>query len=514
VAGVSPRLPFDDVYRGFYDLLGGAVTAVMANARAYEEERKRAEVLAELDRAKTTFFSNVSHEFRTPLTLMLGPLEEVLAQENNGHLAPKDWDQLKLAHRNSLRLLKLVNTLLDFSRIEAGRVQALYEPVDLSALTQDLASVFRSVIEKARVRFLVDCPPLPNPVYVDRGMWEKVVFNLLSNAFKFTFHGEICATLQQGHGSVVFSVSDTGIGIPPTEIPHLFERFHRVEGARGRTHEGTGIGLALVAELVKLHGGTVHVESEMDVGSRFFVTLPYGSTHLPPEKLAPPSTAASLGPRTCGFPEEAARWLPEGISETGTGVEKQGEPLGGTPSSGRILLADDNADMRLYLQNLLAPDYEVDAVTNGAQALRAIQQRVPDLVISDVMMPELDGFALLAELRKDKRTQQVPVLLLSARAGEESRIEGLDAGADDYLVKPFSALEFLARVRANIELAQLRQMLSKRAKFDSRFSLTRMSLAYRHGISAVISIGPMMLSSQWLGIAGPISKWGKWIGPQ
>lgn len=344
VAGVSPRLPFDEVYRGFFDLLGNGITAVMANARAYEQERKRAEVLAELDRAKTAFFSNVSHEFRTPLTLLLGPLEEVLEKETAGRLDTADWNQLRLAHRNSLRLLKLVNALLDFSRIEAGRVQALYEPVDLAALTRDLASLFRSVVDKAGLRFVVDCPSLRQPVYVDRSMWEKVVLNLLSNAFKFTFDGEIGVTLQERAGAAVFSVSDSGTGIPAHEIPYIFERFHRVEGARGRTHEGSGIGLALVAQLVKLHGGAVHVESEMGAGSTFSATIPFGSLHLSQERLAPTAASKPVDLSNRGFAEEALRWLPEDTLEPKMEVRTGPDLADAENVRGRILLADDNTD--------------------------------------------------------------------------------------------------------------------------------------------------------------------------
>ena len=218
------------------------MATAVTNARAYEEERRRSEALAELDRAKTAFFSNVSHEFRTPLTLMLTPLEEVLSKPV-GELADETRALLDVAHRNALRLLKLVNSLLNFSRIEVGRVQACYRPLDLGALTADLASNFRSATDKAGLELIVDCASLPMLIYVDRDMWETIVLNLISNAFKFTFAGKIEISLRPSkeEDAVEFTVHDTGTGIPSEELPRLFERFHRVEGARGRSHEGSGI---------------------------------------------------------------------------------------------------------------------------------------------------------------------------------------------------------------------------------------------------------------------------------
>ena len=279
VLGVSARRPFDAEYRRWFELLAAQIGGLIGNARAAEDDRQRAEALAELDRAKTTFFSNVSHEFRTPLALMLGPLEQALTSDG---LPAESRQHLEVAQRNSQRLLKLVNTLLDFSRIEAGRLQAHQEPVDLGTLTADIASVFRSTIESAGLTFTVDCPPLDEPVAVDREMWEKVVLNLLSNAFKFTLDGAIAIAVRRDGGTAVLTVRDTGTGIAAAELPHLFERFHRVRGAGGRSFEGSGIGLALVRELVRLHHGDVHVESAPGQGSTFRVTIPVQSPSSPP----------------------------------------------------------------------------------------------------------------------------------------------------------------------------------------------------------------------------------------
>lgn len=561
VVGLNPFRLFDGNYRGFIDLVAGQISASIANAEAYEAERKRAEALAELDRAKTVFFSNVSHEFRTPLTLMLGPLDDALAslgeqgsgageEQGSGRIdetpspyrpayLPALKHQLQVAHRNAQRLLKLVNTLLDFSRIEAGRIEAVYEPTDLAMLTTDLAGVFRSAIERAGLRLRVDCPPLPQLVYVDRQMWEKIVLNLLSNAFKFTFEGEIVVSLQWEerrmlqtpsseadtssleldtstselgastselgvsrsqlessastlHTSpsflphVVLEVRDTGTGIPAAELPHIFQRFHRVKGAAGRSYEGSGIGLSLVQELVKLHGGSIRVNSVVGQGTWFTISIPTGYSHLPGDRVASSQenrlqlhqsedqlmgaehSFASIETRATPYIAEVLRWLPDERSEQVDEWMREAAhhpstrpPTHPSPHSpalpARILLADDNADMRHYMRRLLHQQYEIEVVSDGVAALAAIRQQMPDLVLTDVMMPRLDGFGLLQALRANPDTQQIPIILLSARAGEESRIEGLAAGADDYLIKPFSARELLARVEATLKMARMRQ---------------------------------------------------------
>ncbi|HEV2115835.1 MAG TPA: PAS domain S-box protein [Terriglobales bacterium] len=462
LAGVSPHKALDESYRAFFDLVGRQIAASVADARAYEEERRRAEALAEIDRAKTLFFTNISHEFRTPLTLMLGPVENML-QSAGGVSSGVDREQLELVHRNSLRLLKLVNSLLDFSRMEASRVHAVYEPTDLAALTMELASIFRSAMERAGLRFAVECEALPEPVYVDREMWEKIVLNLLSNAFKFTFAGEVRLKLSGSDGQVELSVEDTGTGIPQDELPRIFDRFHRVEGARGRTYEGTGIGLALVHELVKLHGGSVKVESTLGRGSKFTVSLPLGKEHLPAERIETRSGRAPADVRADAYVEEAVRWLPQqsGAERTPGASAAQSDTAGVGDRRPLIVLADDNADLRAYVSRLLSQDYRVHAVANGEEALAATRKLHPDLVLTDIMMPGLDGFGLLKAIREDERTRAIPVILLSARAGEESRVEGLHTGADDYLVKPFTARELMARVDAHIRMAEVRRQVDK-----------------------------------------------------
>ena len=467
VLGIHPGRAFDDTYREFVRRIAEQIAIGLASARAHDQERRRAEALAEIDRVKTAFFSNVSHEFRTPLALMLGPLEEVLA-ESRERLGPDRHEQLVTVRRNALRLLKLVNTLLDFSRIEAGRVQAVYEPTDLSGLTAEIASVFRSAMENAGLRFSVECPPIGEPVHVDRDMWEKVVSNLLSNAFKFTFEGSVTVTLQSTTQAVELQVRDTGVGIPEEHRERVFERFHRIEGTQARTYEGTGIGLAFVQELVRLHGGDVRVDSTLGQGSTFTVRIPRGTAHLPMEHIQAAQPIVSTGVRAAVYAEEAQRWLPDEwgpVDVTALPKSASLTPLPQPePAADRelIVVADDNADMRKYLRHLLGGQYEVHTVSDGRQALETTRLLRPALLLADVMMPQLDGFGLLRAVRDDAVLASTPIILLSARAGEESRVEGLQAGADDYLVKPFTARELIARVEGHLKLAKLRRETAER----------------------------------------------------
>jgi signal transduction histidine kinase len=467
VLGLSSRRIVDEAYRGFCDLVAAGVGAALANARAYEEEREKLDQLAAIDRAKTAFFSNVSHEFRTPLTLILGPIEDAVS----GSRAALEGEDLRAVHRNALRLLRLVNSLLDFARIEAGRVEARFEPTDLSQLTEGLAGSFRSLLESAGLELVVDCPALSEPVYVDRAQWEKVVLNLLSNAFKFTFQGQVALRLSLAGGQVELAVSDTGTGIPEQELAHVFERFHRVEGARGRSFEGTGIGLALVQELARQHGGSVSVESAVGRGTTFRVRVPTGSAHLPAERVVRTSLPAPTGAGASAYLLEASQWRaaesPSAVRPSGAAAIVQPpalDPATPAPARARVLVAEDNADMREYLTRLLGARWQVQAVADGQAALEAAQADPPDLLLSDVMMPRLDGVALLRALRQDPKTSAIPVVLLSARAGEEAMLTGLETGADDYLVKPFSSRELSSRVGTHLELARVRRQAAEAAR--------------------------------------------------
>ncbi len=454
VAGVNRYRPLDDGYRDFLELLAGQLAGTINDARAFDFERQRAETLAQLDRAKTDFFTNISHEFRTPLTLLLGPAEDALSDADQP-LPDRQRGRVDVILRNGQRLLKLVNTLLDFSRLESGRLEAHFEPLDLAAYTRELAAMFDAAAERLGLTLTVDCPPLPEEVYVDRDLWAKIVLNLLSNALKFTFTGGIAVRLRAEGHEAVLSVTDTGTGIPPGELPHLFERFHRVHGAASRTHEGSGIGLALVSELTELHGGHVAAESVLDVGSTLTVRVPFGTAHV-----APGSVARRSGDGTASALRDAQGFLEE-VTHLADGAREEALPVPRrTPGEDvpRILVVDDNADIRDYVVNLLAGDYRVDTAVDGADGLAKARDSVPDLVLTDVMMPRMDGFELLAALQEDPLTLGVPVVMLSARAGEEGMLEGLDAGADDYLIKPFTGRELLARVRANLELDRARRV--------------------------------------------------------
>ena len=476
IAALNPYRHLDASYEGFLDLAAGQIAASITNAEAYETERKRAQELTDLDRAKTAFFSNVSHELRTPLTLILGPIEDALLSQ-----VPPSSESLEMLHRNALRLLKLVNGLLDFVRIEVGRMRAVYEPTDLSILTAQLASVFRSAIERAGLKLIVECPPLPEPVYVDREMWEKIVLNLLSNALKATFDGEVQVSISANDTGAQLTVRDTGTGIDENEIPHLFERFSRIEGARRRSHEGSGIGLALVHELVDMHGGSITVESKPEQGTTFRVTLPFGHEHLTHGHIERDARSPlDVHGTAVAYVQEALGWMPghdllkSQIAGSVAGDQDDDSPIGPVTPKPVVLLVDDNTDMREYVRTLLAGKFEVVAVRNGKLALEEISRRPPALVLTDVMMPEMDGFALLSALRKDPATATIPIIMLSARAGEEARIEGVEAGADDYLTKPFTARELVARVDAQLKMAHMRrEAAEQKAELTQEINRTR-----------------------------------------
>ncbi|MGC5015410.1 SpoIIE family protein phosphatase [Streptosporangium sp. DT93] len=478
VCGVNPRLqPYDE----FFGMLATSVSRALSGAEAHERERGHARRLARLDADKTAFFANVSHELRTPLTLILGPLEELLEDPSIG---PEQDAVLRTARRNAVRLLTLLDDVLDVTSFDAGRTRAYHRPTDLVAQTAELVSVFRSAAEGVGLTLGVESEPLPEPVFLDRRMWERIVFNLLSNAVKHTFAGGVTVGVRSGGDHAVVTVSDTGIGIPGGELPHLFERFHRVPGSRARSHEGAGIGLALVHELVAQHGGHIEADSAVGEGTTFTIRLPYGSAHLPPAQVG--EATRSYEPGT----DHLSHWLPLPGESSGRlpvdGIASSAGPRG--PE--RILVADDNEDLRHYLVRLLSPYWTVTAVADGAAALRAAREEAPDMIVADVMMPGMDGLDLVRRLRADEATRSVPIMILSARAGQEESLSGLIAGADEYLTKPFSARELLTRVRGVLSLSAVRSRHNRQLRelTEAALALNRASgaaevlaLAQRYG---------------------------------
>nr|WP_107910840.1 SpoIIE family protein phosphatase [Streptomyces chartreusis] len=502
VVGVNPCFPPAGTYRDFLDVLAAAVAGALTAALAHDEQRRRAEALAELDRAKTTFFANVSHELRTPLTLLLGPLQQALADEAR----PERREQLELAERGALRLLKQVNTLLDVAKAGAGQIRPTLEPVDLAGATAELAGVFRSAFEAAGLTLDVDCPPLRNPVSLDREMWEKIILNLLSNALKFTFTGGVRVQVASAGDRARLTVTDTGTGIPASELPRLFERFYRVRGARSRSHEGSGLGLVLVKDLVEAHDGIVGVDSLLGQGTTVTVDLPFADARRP--RPAPPATGtASSGEtsrkgarpgRAAAYVDEALGWLtpdpatpaaptPTPQAPATHDVSHDSSPHEtDRPHRPRLLVVDDNADMRAYLTQLLQPDYDVLPAADGRAALEMALAEPVELVLSDVMMPRMDGFELVRALRADPRTSRLPIVLLTARAGEEESVQGRQAGADDYLAKPFSARQLLARVRTGLELSQMRE----RALTETRDQLAVLASLAEAGLRLSATLDP------------------------
>ncbi|WP_068188025.1 SpoIIE family protein phosphatase [Mycobacterium sp. UM_CSW] len=431
VVGVNPRCPLDDQYRGFCQLLADQLSSTFARIASYEQQRLRADALAELDRAKTAFLTNVSHEFRTPLTLLLGPLEDALSD------APPESvlaDRLTTAGRNARRLQRLVDSLLDFSRIEAGRANANLVCTDVGALTEHIASSFTELCRRAGLELVLDCGPVLADV--DPGMWETIVLNLLSNAVKYTLRGSITIEVRaEGEGCRI-ALRDTGVGIAPEDLDRLFERFYRADNIRGRSVEGAGIGLSLVRGLVELQRGTVEIESEPDRGTTVTIRLPRSVADAPVEQI--PAGAPDV---SNPYVAEAQQWL-TAVADPAAAAQDPPRQL--------VLVADDNADMRAHLERVLSPHWQTVLVADGESALAATRELRPDAIVTDVMMPGLSGFDLVAAIRADPALAATPVLMLSARAGPEAVDEGFAGGADDYLPKPFRSQELVDRVASRL----------------------------------------------------------------
>lgn len=437
-----------------------------------------AQKLQEVDRMKSRFFADISHEFRTPLTLMLGPVEKILP-------AIKDKERredLRVMQRNARRLQRLVEQLLDLSRIEARRMPLRAQQADIVPKIREWVASFVSLAESKNISLNLHFPDQPILAYFDAEKLEKIVYNLLSNAFKFTPEGgkviveivivdlglQIAEEWEKRKSAirnpkseidqfVQLTVKDTGIGIPKEHLPHIFDRFYRASEALTGEQGGTGIGLALTKQFVELHHGEIKVESEIGKGSTFIVRLPLGKDHLQPEEIAASGKGQEAIDRDAIVPSIQPSIDPpiqdRASSDKYPATKSTERPL--------LLIVEDNADMRSYLRNSLSPDFEIVEAENGEAGYQVACKKTPDLIVSDVMMPVMDGFALCEKLKTDQRTSHIPVILLTARAGQEDKLEGLEIGADDYLTKPFDARELQIRVK---------NLIAQRQRLRERFS--------------------------------------------
>jgi len=425
VLGVNPYLRPDDSYTAFAVMASRQLGVMVTDAVSYQGELKRQQALQELERARTEFFQNITHELRAPLTMLLMPLQDILV-EPGVVLPAAARDTVETSVRAGDRLQRVVDALLDISRVESSALIPYREEIDLVLATLDVVEGFRPTAE-GRLNLRVDMPTDPLRAYVDRTMWTTIVGNLVNNALKFTADGEVAVILSGDDSHVLLTVADTGIGIPHDKQTAIFERFNR--GTAGDQHPGSGIGLALVAELTSAHGGTVEVDSEPGAGSRFIVRLPrYNGSQV---DLAADSAAAS-----------------DGEQDTG--------------DRPRLLIIEDEPDLRTYLTRLFSKDgYAVEAVGDAENAhawLENNPDNPPDMVITDVMLPGQSGLDLLAMIRQDDQLARLPVVVLTARADAESAVAAFAAGADDFVSKPFNSAELLARVRAHYQMNQLRDL--------------------------------------------------------
>jgi signal transduction histidine kinase/DNA-binding response OmpR family regulator/serine phosphatase RsbU (regulator of sigma subunit) len=488
VVGTNPRRRLDSQYRGFCQLLADQLSSTFASIVSYEQERQRADALAELDRAKTAFLTNVSHEFRTPLTLLLGPLDDALADAPPGSVLA---DRLSTAGRNGRRLQRLVESLLDFSRIEAGRANATLVCADVGSLTEQIASSFTELCHRAGLELVLDCAPALADV--DPGMWETIVLNLLSNAVKYTLRGSISVEVRAEPTHCSITMRDTGVGIAAEDLDRLFERFYRADNMRGRSVEGTGIGLSLVRGLVELHRGTVQIDSELDRGTTVTIRLPRSVADAAVDRA--PAGLDETNP----YVAEASQWL--------TPAAKRGPTTGPPERSGPlVLIADDNADMRTHLDRVLSAHWETVLVADGESALAATRELRPDAVVTDVMMPGIDGFGLVAAIRADPALAATPILMLSARAGTEAVDEGYAGGADDYLPKPFRSQELIDRVRSRLSaVARERDRQDREARQRLTSDLVHLDSALQATDSVAGILDALMASPFGLGDATAVT---------
>ncbi len=453
--GVNPYRRLNEEFQEFFAMLARQIRDTLTDVVAYEAERHRVEVLADLDRAKTEFFQNVSHELRTPLTLLLGPLQDLLARQRRqpaAGLSPAEWDSVETAVRAGQRLRGLVGDLLKVSGAETGGVFPDRRAVDLAEVTVGVAGMFRSWAEHAGLRFDIAVPDEQLTALVDPAMWSTIVTNLLSNAVKYTQLGAVTLTLAADEDEVMLTITDTGSGIPLADRRRVFDRFYRV--TTSEPQEGSGIGLALVAELVAAHGGHIGLTSRPGMGSTFTVIIPVGDVPAGHETFGPTS-AQHADPDLDRFAEQDI------VTSPPLDTAAAGQVTTADPSAPRLLLVEDDDDLRAYLTRLIAADgWAVQDVPDAETALSVVAGRPhlpPDLVVTDVMLPGRSGLQLVTELRAAPSTARLPVIVLTALGGNEAAIQGFAAGADDYITKPFQSPELLARIRANHRLHQLRE---------------------------------------------------------
>ncbi|MGJ5634274.1 response regulator [Nostoc sp. CALU 1950] len=418
----------------------------------YQKTRQQAERLLELDKQKTEFFQNISHEFRTPITLIQGPLESAVAAGEG-----LSYSQSAIALRNSRRLLRLVNQLLDLQRLDAGRMQPSFHPCDLVEFVSQIVESFRPYCEKKKLHLTTQLDEC-STVYLDMEKFDKVVYNLLSNAMKFTPEGgTISVRLKSEHNRCILQVQDTGIGIVQEQIPHLFERFRQAEGSANRSYEGSGLGLALVKELVELHGGQVTVESVYGEGTTFSLWLVTGNAHLPAQQVLETSTELNTSRASV---ELADLELVESTTDHIEDITRNFAPSIDTQDSAlktqhSILVVDDNPDLRTYVSEIFRRNgYHVQTARNGHEGHSKAKEIIPSLIVTDLMMPLVSGLEMIQMIRNEEKLKGIPIILLTAKIDEETRIEGTEHGADAYLAKPFNDRELLAEVRNLLALKE------------------------------------------------------------
>ncbi|MGV8873721.1 MAG: ATP-binding protein [Rhodococcus sp. (in: high G+C Gram-positive bacteria)] len=460
--GVDRYRLSDESVEPFFVVVAERMSTALTASHAFEMERRRVEALAKADEAKTRLLENVGHEFRTPLTLLTGPLDSVRGSVDST-LADVDRESLDVVHRASMRLRRLVDDLLDVVSADAGQLHAHPEPTDLTAVTRECASMFAAVASDKGLELVVDVAD-DVVVLTDGEMWTKVVFNLVANAVKYTPAGCISVRLTTDSDTVRLVVTDTGLGIPAEDLPRIFERFHRVERSGAHSIEGSGIGLALVADLLTVLQGRIDVVSAVEGGSTFTVAVPRVPAEAAVAVERPATTADSV-----------------------SAIFAANDTATVTTDRADILLVEDNIDMRNYLVRLLGDEgWTVTTAGDIETALNSARSTMPGLVLSDVMLPGRSGLELVDEIRRDKSLRRVPVILLTARAGTDFVLDGLGRGADDYIVKPFHDRELAARIRVHLELSRMREQLL--AESGSEAATLRTALDTRGAIGRAVGI--------------------------